>query len=349
MTPERFSTLTGRYSGLRVAVAGDFCLDRYLEIDPGRTETSLETGLPVHNVVRVRGQPGAAGTILNNLVALGLGTLYPVGFCGDDGEGFELRRALAGMPGVRMDFFVTTGARRTFTYCKPIAIEPGRPPVEFNRLDSKNWTPTPRDIERRLAEGVETLAPQIDALVLLDQVDLADTGVVTRGVLASVNRLVADHPRLPILADSRRGLRGFPPVIFKMNAHELAALTGGAADVADAASVRQAALTLARSHGRPVFVTLAEHGMIGACPDGASYHVPALPVRGDIDIVGAGDAVTANLAAALAAGASVREALELASLAASIVIHQLGTTGTASVAQLRDLHTRSVQGSHLHS
>ena len=100
-------------------------------------------------------------------------------------------------------------------------------------------------------------------------------------------------------------------------------------------------MALAQVHRREVFVTLAEHGMIGACPDGASEHVPALPVRGDIDIVGAGDAVTANLASALAAGASVREALELASLAASIVIHQLGTTGTASVAQLRALHAQA--------
>jgi len=59
-------------------------------------------------------------------------------------------------------------------------------------------------------------------------------------------------------------------------------------------------------------------------------------VRGPIDIVGAGDSVTSNLAAALAAGASPREAMELAMAAASLVIHQLGTTGTASVAQIAD-------------
>ena len=42
-------------------MVGDFCLDRYLEIDPALAETSLETGLPVHNVVRVRSQPGGGG------------------------------------------------------------------------------------------------------------------------------------------------------------------------------------------------------------------------------------------------------------------------------------------------
>ena len=44
-----------------------------IRIDPARQEISIETGLPVHNIVRVRCQPGAAGTILNNIVALGVG------------------------------------------------------------------------------------------------------------------------------------------------------------------------------------------------------------------------------------------------------------------------------------
>lgn len=336
----RLCAVTDRYPSLRIAVVGDFCLDRYLEIDPARAETSLETGLPVHNVVAVRSQPGAAGTILNNLVALGLGTIYPIGFCGDDGEGFELRRALAAKPGVRLDFFLSTPERRTFTYCKPLVLEPGRPPVELNRLDSKNWTPTPASIEDRLAQALESLAAEIDALILLDQVDLAQTGVVTGRVLETIGRLAAQRPAWPILADSRRGLRGFPRVIFKMNARELAALTGTTPGP-DLESIRQTALALAQTNGREVFVTLAERGMVGASPNGGIEHVPALPLRGEIDIVGAGDAVTANLTAALAAGAGLLEALELASLASSIVIHQLGTTGTASVAQIRSLDAGS--------
>src|SRR6185369_4893496 len=85
VNPARFQTITGKYPQLRIAVVGDFCLDRYLEIDPTRNEISLETNLPVYNVVNVRSQPGAAGTILNNLVALGIGTIYPVGFSGYDG------------------------------------------------------------------------------------------------------------------------------------------------------------------------------------------------------------------------------------------------------------------------
>src|SRR5437016_6410903 len=147
MTGARFQAVTERYRELSIAVLGDFCLDRYLEIDPARPETSLETGLPVHNVVNVRAQPGGAGTILNNLVALGVGGLFPVGFCGEDGEGYELRRALDTLANVSTKHFLATSRRCTFTYTKPLVARRGQPPQELNRLDIKNWTPTPATVE----------------------------------------------------------------------------------------------------------------------------------------------------------------------------------------------------------
>ncbi|MSR66617.1 MAG: carbohydrate kinase [Pedosphaera sp.] len=334
MNRDRFAEITSRYNGLRVAVIGDFCLDRYLEIDPSRAEVSIETGLPVHNVIRVRAQPGGAGTILCNLAALGIGELWPVGFCGDDGEGYELRRALAALPGVRLDHFLTTGERRTFTYCKPLVLDAGKPPRELNRLDSKNWTPTPVAVADKLAAAVRTCGDGMDAILVLDQVDLANTGVITPPVLAEISALAGRNNDLQILADSRRGLRDFPRIGYKMNRDELAAMTGTAARL-PLAQVQIAAAQLAKSTGNPVFVTLSEEGIVGADAAGEVAHCPARPVCGAIDIVGAGDAVAANLATALAAGASMSEALELAMSAASVVVHQLGTTGAASVAQLR--------------
>jgi bifunctional ADP-heptose synthase (sugar kinase/adenylyltransferase) len=123
-----------------------------------------------------------------------------------------------------------------------------------------------------------------------------------------------------------------------MNATELAELVKyGDAGSLDLTKITKVASDLARQNGRPVFVTLAERGIVGAAPDGTAERVPALPVRGPIDIVGAGDAVTANLATALSSGASVKESIELAAVASSVVIHQLGTTGTARIADLAAL------------
>lgn len=349
MTPDRFQEITSRYASLRIALIGDFCLDRYLEIDPARAEISIETNLEVHNVVRVRSQPGGAGTILNNLAALGIGRIHALGFSGDDGEGFELRRALDqvrtpdGRSCVELTGFQTSVERRTFTYCKPLVVAAGRDPVELNRLDSKNWTPTSRNVEDRLIASVASLRDSVDAVILLDQVDVPETGVVTKRVREAVAETFAVRPEVIVLADSRRGLGDFPKFGFKMNAAELVRI-GSASQATDSngappelAALREAAALLAQANDKPVFITLAERGIIGALGDGATEHVAAHPIRGPIDVVGAGDSVTANLSAALAAGATIREALELTMAAASLVVHQLGTTGTANVVQLRRL------------
>lgn len=336
MNVDRFMQLSERYGKLTVAVVGDFCLDRYLEIDPRKAETSLETGLPVHNVVRVRAQPGGAGTIVNNLSALGIGGIHVVGFRGEDGEGHELLQKLEHTPGVLTSSFLRTAARCTFTYCKPLVLEAGKPPRELNRLDTKNWTPTPPSVQEELALRLDRLAPSLDAIILLDQVDLPETGVVTRSIREKVAGLRREHPRMWVFADSRRGLADYPPFCFKMNRTELHAFPG-IRETLDLTGIQREASKLASRNGQHVFVTLAEEGILGAAPDGGVHLLKALPVRGPIDIVGAGDCVTANLTAALSAGAGLEEALLIARAASSIVIHQLGTTGTATRAEIASL------------
>src|SRR4029077_16267022 len=79
---------------LSIALVGDLFLDKYLDLDSTLTETSVETGLDAYQIDRVRCYPGAGGTVLNNLRALGIGRLHAVSVVGDDGEGYELLRAL---------------------------------------------------------------------------------------------------------------------------------------------------------------------------------------------------------------------------------------------------------------
>src|SRR5262249_55864048 len=95
---------------------------------------------------------------------------------------------------------------------------------------------------------------------------------------------------------------------------------------------------LARWTGRPVFCTCGEWGIWLVDPRPASertVRVPAYPVHGPIDIVGAGDSTSAALACAVAAGADLEAAAAFGNLVASVTIQQLGTTGTASAVQVR--------------
>jgi rfaE bifunctional protein kinase chain/domain len=329
MTLDQFRSITSKYPRLRIAVIGDFCLDRYMEIDPFRSEISIETGLTVHNVINVRSQPGGAGTVAGNLSALGIGTIYPVGFHGTDGEGFELRRALGALPGVRLDHFFETSDRRTFTYCKPLVLEPEGPPRELSRLDTKNWTPTPKHVTGLIMGAIRELRTKVDIVIALEQVDVPETGVIT----STVRDALEVFAPVPVIADSRRGLADYPPVILKMNMTEFrrfSPVDHGAAPH----EICQSLAPLADRQGRRIFVTLAENGIIGADPGGQSFHYPALPSRGPIDVVGAGDAVTASLAASIAAGADLSNTLQLAMLASSIVVHKLGTTGIASLDEI---------------
>src|SRR5438094_9219564 len=94
LTGTSLKNILNRIPCLKLAVVGDLFLDRYLDIDASLTEPSIETELDAYQVVRVRSYPGAAGTVINNLVALGVGRVVPISVIGDDGEGYELRKAL---------------------------------------------------------------------------------------------------------------------------------------------------------------------------------------------------------------------------------------------------------------
>src|SRR5947209_5709960 len=102
LTDSRLEHILSHIPRLSVGVLGDLFLDRYLDIDPGLTELSLETGLDAYQVVRVRSTPGAAGTVINNLVALGVRRVDAISVLGDDGEGYELRAALQYLAPVTM-------------------------------------------------------------------------------------------------------------------------------------------------------------------------------------------------------------------------------------------------------
>lgn len=292
--------------GLTIGLVGDLFLDRYFDIDPAFDEPSVETGLTAYQVAGVRSYPGALGTILNNLAALGVGRIVPVSFVGDDGEGYELKQALGRMACVDTSCLVTTGERRTPTYCKPM-----RGGVELNRLDIKNRTPTSRELQDRILERAKTAWGEANAWIVLDQVSEADCGVLTQRVRAWITN---QPPTTFVLADSRERIHEFPNVCIKPNERE--------------------ARTLDPANVKAIFATRGENG-IQLLENGTSQHIPAFPVSGPVDICGAGDSCSAGIACAVAAGASFAEAAAFGNLVASITIQQIGITGTATPEQVR--------------
>jgi sugar/nucleoside kinase (ribokinase family) len=165
-------------------------------------------------------------------------------------------------------------------------------------------------------------------VVLLDQVSLEDCGLLTRRVRERLAELGQRDAERPALADSRERIGMFQGVCLKPNEREAMRATG-CGDHATAGAA------LASRVQRAVFLTRGERGIFLAFSDGSGCAVDGFPVAGPIDPVGAGDSTSAGIICALAAGATPIEAAALGNLVASVTVRKLGTTGTATPAELR--------------
>lgn len=316
-----------------VGLLGDLFLDRYLDIDPARDEPSVETGLTAYQVVGVRSYPGALGTVLNNLAALGVGKIVPVAAIGDDGEGYELRQALAAVPAVDAAGVFAAPGRRTPTYTKPMYGT-----KELNRLDIKNRTPTPAAVEDRVLELLDAVWPRIDALIVLDQVSEEDCGVVTARVRDRLAELGGREPDKFVLADSRERIWRFRNVVLKPNQRECHALSASAGRAPTEEEFDYGVWQQMTRTGRPIFVTEGDVGikLFSRSPGGwGTQRLLAYPVSGPIDVCGAGDSCSAGITCAMTAGATHEQAAAFGNLVASITVQQIGVTGTATPEQVR--------------
>lgn len=332
MKSDRLREIVGRFPECRIAVLGDFFLDKYLDIDPSLAEISVETGKTANQVVSIRRSPGAAGTVVNNLAALRAGALHALGFTGEDGEGFELRRALQNL-GCDIRGLLTLRDRFTPTYLKPRDCGTGDLSGEHERYDTKNRQPTPADVQNMVISHLERLLPQLDAVIIIDQVDEEECGIVTAMVRESLAGLGGRFADKVFWADSRHRIGRFRNVIIKVNAQEaVKEIYGDNAAAAGDGAVQGAMAELAKRTGRPVFITAGRRGIW--ISDVQPLLVRGVQVSEPTDPTGAGDSATAGAVLALCAGASLREAALVANLVASVTVQQLATTGTASPDQL---------------
>lgn len=342
MHASRLDELLATFPSLHLLVVGDFFLDKYLSIDPALSEESLETGLEAYQVVDIRHSPGAAGTVVANLRAMDV-QVSVAGVVGRDGEGFDLREDLSDLGVNNVADLIEARDRFTPTYTKPMlrSGDPDQVEQELNRLDIKNRQPVPARYETAVIKACRRWLPQVDGVIIADQVQERNCGVITDRVREALVELARSYAQ-PFLVDSRMRIDQFARMMIKPNLQE--AQTGvqrlnlvetdslAAGDPIRLAEI--CGMALFQKNQKPVFVTLGAEGIL-VVTEAGSNHISGITVDGEIDIVGAGDSVMAGLAAGLAAGGTEKEAAFLGNLAASITVQQLGTTGTASRPQLR--------------
>jgi D-glycero-beta-D-manno-heptose-7-phosphate kinase len=297
---------------VRVLVLGDVMLDVYMRGAASRI--SPEAPVPVVRVEEQWRALGGAANVAANVASLGAACDL-IGCVGDDHSGTDLLVELE-RQGIGAAGLVRTGERPTTVKTRVLARH-----QQVARFDHETESELSPDMGAEVVAAVRRGLRDADVLVLEDY----NKGLLTRQVIQDVMD-AGLGAGCPIVVDPK--LRHFfdyrGATVFKPNRAELAAALRTPVEADDPAWLADVREQLGCEH---LLVTLGEDGMALLTSAGEHVRVPTV-ARSVYDVSGAGDTVTAVLAVALAAGATVVEAAVLANHAAGI---EVGKAGVATV------------------
>jgi D-glycero-beta-D-manno-heptose-7-phosphate kinase len=302
--------LVDRMRGRAILVVGDLMIDEWIWGAVSRI--SPEAPVPVVAVTDHSFTLGGAGNVANNLVALGARVAF-VGTVGEDAFATDVRRMLR-EESVDDSGVFSVSDRPTTRKTRIVAHN-----QQVVRADWEDPAPLRPEDRARIAAFVRERAPACDAVILSDYAK----GLLSAEVVEAARAcpLVLVDPK-PQNLDLFTGVTCVAP-----NVHEAEAACG--IKIGDDATLELAgARLLERLRCRYVVITRGEHGMSLFGSQGERLTIPSV-ARKVFDVSGAGDTVIGVLSLALAGGASIERAMQLANFAAGAVVEKLGTA-TAS-------------------
>ncbi|NSW94385.1 MAG: HAD family hydrolase [Bacteroidales bacterium] len=324
MNFEKLQELIERIRSVSIAVVGDFCLDAYWFIDKSGSEISVETGKETKPVREYKYSLGGAGNVANNLTAMGVADVRAFGVIGTDPFGETMKNLMKSAGINTQNILVQENNWSTHVYIKPYSGE-----EEENRIDFGNFNVLSDDVSDTLLKNLRDTAGSLDLVIINQQVL---SGIHSSRFRKGLVEIINTFPEKIFIADSRNYSDDYTGAYRKMNEAEAVRLSGNINDreiSVDEGEFREALLSLYRRYGKPVFATRGEKGSVIADQDGLT-DIPGLMIIARTDTVGAGDSYLAGVAAALAAGYTLKESAETGTIVAGVTIQKLFQTGTAS-------------------
>ncbi|HZZ66154.1 MAG TPA: PfkB family carbohydrate kinase [Candidatus Baltobacteraceae bacterium] len=311
LAPPDARALFQRMRDRRILVVGDLMVDEW--IWGSVTRISPEAPVPVVAVTDHSFTLGGAGNVASNLRALSAHVDVAAAI-GDDVFAATVMELLSGME-IRSTGLIRVHSRPTTRKTRVVAHS-----QQVVRADWESTAALDPSDSKHLCEVVRSLAATVDGVVLSDY---------AKGVFTS--DLVDAARACPVVvADPKpQNLHLFTGVTcVAPNVLEAAEATG--VRINDERSLEKAGkLLLSRLLCRYVVITRGPDGMSLFGAKGERMHMPSV-ARTVFDVSGAGDTVVAVLSLALAAGASIELAMQLANYAAGAVVAKLGTATAAA-------------------
>lgn len=303
--------LLSRLADVRVVTIGDVMLDRFIHGSVSRV--SAEAPIPVMARTDEVVMLGGCGNVARNVAALG-GHAALIGVVGTDLPADEARALVAAETGVE-DHLIADPSRPTTL--KTRFVSAGQ---QLLRVDLEDATPVAGHIADALVEQVARVAVGAGAILLSDY----GKGVVGPSVIAACLAAAKARGAVLVVDSKARGFGHYGAVdVVKPNAAELAYATGLSTET-DAQVEAALERALAMSEARAVLVTRSARGMSLGARGRPVRHFRRSPPE-VFDTSGAGDTALAALGLALAAGAALDDAVQLALIASSVVVEKAGT------------------------
>lgn len=302
----------------RVLVVGDVMVDHYVSGHVSRV--SDEAPVPIIHVSDERWTPGGAANVAANIAALG-GKAALAGIVGADAAANQLTDALSALSAVEADLAVETG--------RPTSIKTRYMGGQHQivRVDRERPAPISKASEDKLIASIEELASDCDAVMVSDYAKGALTDRVLHAAIATGRKA-----SLPVVIDPKRAdwsaYKGAS--LITPNRKELTLATHLPCGT-DAECTAAAAIAI-KATGAAILLTRSEAGMSLFRSGEPPLHLAA-KAREVFDVSGAGDTVAAAAALGLASGLKLETAMQIANIAAGIVVGKRGTA-TASPAEL---------------
>ncbi len=307
--------LVQAFQGRRALILGDSMLDRYWW---GRVyRISPEAPVPVVRKQRSTIAPGGAANVAANIAAL-RGEPLLLGLIGADSTGQEFRTALLER-GLNVDHLIVDNDRATTVKTRIIAHN-----QHVVRVDEENTQPISSSLLRQVVDRLRSLLPSCDVVILSDYAK----GFLIPELLREVIRDASQQNRR-IVVDPKGGDYSRYDGAYVLTPNRMEALIAAGFPPTQKDSSPAAARLLETLRVEAVLVTEGDEGMTLYDRSRNARHVPAL-ARTVYDVTGAGDTVIATLSLALAAGASLWAAAQLANVAAGLAVEQIGTTAVSS-------------------
>ncbi|NQY51783.1 MAG: bifunctional D-glycero-beta-D-manno-heptose-7-phosphate kinase/D-glycero-beta-D-manno-heptose 1-phosphate adenylyltransferase HldE [Piscirickettsiaceae bacterium] len=293
-----------KFSSVHVLIIGDLILDTFYYGRANRI--SPEAPVPIVNIEYIKYVPGGAANVAMNIASLGV-RCHIGGITGQDHAANTLQQQLNEV-GIRCAIHQTLN-NDTIVKQRVIGNQQQLLRMDFEqRFDNNEW--------EALKSLIEPIISNTSIIILSDY---------NKGTLSNPQHWInlAKQHNVPVLVDPKGPdfMKYNGADLITPNMTEFEAIVGEIKSEVDLLTKAQNLIELLNV--KALLITRSEHGMSLITKDRPKFHLPAI-AKEVFDVTGAGDTVISTIAAALASGRSLQQAVTMANVAASISVSKLG-------------------------